>query len=157
THAVPSPERKQDASAVDAGPPATSRGPFSPKAPVAPFASIDAVIDAMDKARTRDEVIDNLIAGLSTVATRVGAFAVKKKGFRGIACNAPLGESKKFREIELPTDTPTVLGIAAAQGFYLGPLPETPPHEALLRFMKGTSGEVAAVLVSIAGRPAVVL
>jgi len=157
--AVPSvgtPERKQDAT-VDASPPDTSRGPFSPKAPVAPFADIDAVIEAIDKAKTRDEVIDNLIAGLSTVATRVGAFAVKKKGFRGIACNAPLGESKMFRELELPTDAPTVLGIAASEGFYLGPLPETPPHEALLRFMKGTSGEVAAVLVSIAGRPAVVL
>ena len=127
------------------------------KAPVAPFAAIDAVVEAIDKAKTRDEVIDNLIAGLSTVATRVGAFAVKKKGFRGIACNAHLGESKMFREIELPTDAPTVLGIAASEGFYLGPLPETPPHEALLRFMKGTSGEVAAVLVSIAGRPAVVL
>jgi hypothetical protein len=129
----------------------------APKAPVAPFAAIDGAIEAIDKAKTRDEVIDNLIAGLSTVATRVGAFAVKKKGFRGIACNAHLGESKMFREIELPTDAPTVLGIAASQGFYLGPLPETPPHESLLRFMKGTSGEVAAVLVSIAGRPAVVL
>jgi len=87
----------------------------------------------------------------------VGAFAVKKRGFRGIACNSDLGEAKGFREIEIPTDAPTVLGIATSKGSYLGPLPETPPHEALLRFMRGTSGEVAAVLVSVAGRPAVVL
>jgi hypothetical protein len=50
-----------------------------------------------------------------------------------------------------------VLGIATSKGSYLGPLPATPPHEALLRFMQGTSGEVAAVLVSVAGRPAVIL
>jgi hypothetical protein len=150
-------DRKQDPSVGDSAPPDTSPGPFSPKAPVAPFAAIDAVIEAIEKARTRDEVIDNLIAGLSTVARRVGAFAVKKRGFRGIACNVHLGESKTFRQIELPTDAPTVLGIATAKGSYLGPLPETPPHEALLRFMNGTSGEVAAVLVSVAGRPAVVL
>jgi hypothetical protein len=142
---------------VDTVPPATSRGPFSPKAPVPPFADIEGVLAAIDKARTRDEVIDNLIAGMSTVARRVGAFAVKKRGFRGLACNSDLGEPKGFREIEIPTDAPTVLGIATSKGSYLGPLPATPPHEALLRFMQGSSGEVAAVLVSVAGRPAVVL
>jgi hypothetical protein len=137
--------------------PATSRGPFSPRAPVPPFADIEGVLAAIDKARTRDEVIENLIVGMSTVARRVGAFAVKKRGFRGIACNSDLGEPKGFREIEIPTDAPTVLGIAISKGSYLGPLPATPPHEALLRFMHGTVGEVAAVLVSVAGRPAVVL
>jgi hypothetical protein len=137
--------------------PQTSRGPFSPKAPVAPFPSIDGVLAALDKARTRDEVIEGLIAGMSTVARRVGAFAVKKKGIRGIACNRDFGETETFREIEIPIDAPTVLGIAVSRGSYLGPLPATPPHEALLHFMKGTSGEVAAVLVSVAGRPAVVL
>jgi hypothetical protein len=141
----------------DTIPPATSKGPFSPKAPLPPFADIDGVLAAIDKARTRDEVIENLIAGMSTVARRVGAFAVKKRGFCGIACNSDLGEAQGFREIEIPTDAPTVLGIATSKGSYLGPLPATPPHESLLRFMRGTSGEVAAVLVSVAGRPAVVL
>jgi hypothetical protein len=138
-------------------PPETSRGPFSPKPPVAPFADIAGVLKAFDKARTRDEVIENLIAGMSTVARRVGAFAVKKKGFRGIACNRDFGEAKGFREIEIPTDSPTVLGIATSKGSYLGPLPATPPHEPLLRFLNGSAGDVAVVLVSVAGRPAVVL
>jgi hypothetical protein len=141
----------------DAGSPDTSRGPFSPKAPLAPFADIDGVLAALDKAKTRDEVIDQLIVGMSTVARRVGAFAVKKRGFRGIACNADLGEPKAFREIEIPVDAPTVLGIATSKGTYLGPLPETPPHAALVRFLRASGGEVAAVLVSVAGRPAVVL
>ncbi len=141
----------------DLGSPATSRGPFSPKAPLAPFEDIDHVLVALEKARTRDEVIDQLIVGMSTVARRVGAFAVKKRGFRGIACNLHLGEPKAFREIEIPVDAPTVLGIATSKGTYLGPLPETPPHAPLVRFLRASGGEVAAVLVSVAGRPAVVL
>jgi len=82
-------------------PPATSRGPFSPRAPTAPFPDIQGVLEAMDTAVSRDEVIDCLIVGMSTVARRVGVFAVKKGGFRGVACNADFGDSAAFRDIEL--------------------------------------------------------
>jgi hypothetical protein len=138
-------------------PPATSRGPFSPRAPAAPFPDIQGVLDAMETAVSRDEVIDCLIVGMSTVARRVGVFAVKKGGFRGVACNAALGDSSTFHEIELSGDSPTVVGIAVKSGTYLGPMPETAAHVPLRRFMKETSQEVAAVLVRVAGRPAVVL
>lgn len=137
--------------------PGASQGLFSRWAPKAPFASIDGVLEALGKAATRDEVIANLITGMSTVAGRVGAFAVKKRGFCGIACNHDLGAEAAFRAIEIASDAPTVLGIAKAKGLYLGPIPATPPHEPLLRLMKDTSGDVAAVLVSVAGRPAVIL
>jgi hypothetical protein len=138
-------------------PPATSRGPFSPRAPAAPFPDIQGVLDAMETAVSRDEVIDCLIVGMSTVARRVGVFAVKKGGFRGVACNEALGDSSDFHLIELTSEAPTVVGIAAQKGSYLGPMPETAPHEPLRRFMRETSHEVAAVLVRVAGRPAVVL
>lgn len=134
-----------------------TRGPFSPRAPVAPFADIQGVLEAMDTAASRDEVIDCLIVGMSTVARRVGVFAVKKSGFRGVACNAELGDSDAFRGIEISGETPTVVGIAVKNGSYLGPMPETAPHESLRRFMKDPSNEVSAVLVRVAGRPAVVL
>jgi len=153
------PERS--APAKSAGPgttsPGTSRGPFSPRAPAAPFADVQGVLEAMSSAVSRDEVIDCLIVGMSTVARRVGVFAVKKGGFRGVACNAELGDPAAFRDIEVSGDAPTVIGIAVKSGSYLGPMPETAPHEPLLRFMKETSNEVAAVLVRVAGRPAVVL
>jgi len=137
--------------------PGASQEPFSRRSPMAPFASIDGVLEALGRAATRDEVIANLIVGMSTVAGRVGAFAVKKRGFCGIACNHDLGDKAAFRAIEIAGDAPTVLGIAKAKGSYLGPMPATPAHEPLLRLMKDTSGEVAAVLVSVAGRPAVIL
>jgi hypothetical protein len=138
-------------------PPSTTRGPFSPRAPAAPFPDIQSVLDAMETSESRDEVIDCLIVGMSTVARRVGVFAAKKGGFRGVACNTELGDPEVFRAIEVSGDMPTVIASAAKSGSYLGPMPETPPHEALRRFMGEVSGEVAAVLVRVAGRPAVVL
>ncbi len=141
----------------EASSPDTSRGPFSPRSPIPPFPEIEHVLAALERARSRDEIIDHLITGMSTVAQRVGVFAVKKSGIRGMACNADFGETVAFREIEISSSSATVLGIAISKGSYLGPLPATPPHEPLLRFMKGTAGEVAAVLVTVAGRPAIVL
>ncbi len=140
-----------------ASPATTSRGPFSPRAPVPPFADIRGVLDAMRAATTRDEVIDCLIVGMSTVARRVGVFAIRKGGFRGIACNAELGDARLFRSIEIATEAPSLLGIAVANGSYLGPLPVTAPHEALLSILHEASEDVAAVAVRVAGRPAVVL
>ncbi|HKQ70327.1 MAG TPA: hypothetical protein VJT73_13350 [Polyangiaceae bacterium] len=138
-------------------PPDTSRGPFSPRAPVAPFADIESVLLAIDSAASRDEVTDCLIVGMSTVAYRVGVFAVKRGGFRGVACNAPLGDSSIFHMLEISSEAPTILGIAASSGSYLGPLPRTAAHDPLLQFMQETSSEVAAVLIRVGGRPAVVL
>jgi hypothetical protein len=124
---------------------------------VAPFADIRGVLAAMETATTRDDVIDCIIVGMSTVARRVGVFAVKKGCYKGVACNAELGDAARFRNIEISTDATTVLGIAATSGSYLGPLPVTQPHQDLLVFMKDASSEVAATLIRVAGRPAVVL
>jgi hypothetical protein len=111
----------------------------------------------MESATTRDDVIDCLIVGMSTVARRVGVFAVKKGHFRGVACSTALGDPARFRAIEIPAEATTVLGIAATSGTYLGPLPVTKPHEDLLALMKDASTEVAASLIRVAGRPAVIL
>jgi hypothetical protein len=111
----------------------------------------------MESATTRDDVIDCLIVGMNTVARRVGVFAVKKGCYKGVACNAELGDAARFRNIEIPSEATTVLGIAATSGSYLGPLPVTQPHQVLLAFMKNVSTEVAATLIRVAGRPAVIL
>jgi hypothetical protein len=144
-------------SRASSAPPRTARGPFSPKVPTAPFADIRGVLAAMESATTRDEVIDCLIVGMSTVARRVGVFAVKKALFRGVACNANLGDAARFRAIEISSEATTVLGIAATSGSYLGPLPVTKPHQDLLAFMKDASREVFASLIHVAARPAVIL
>jgi hypothetical protein len=122
-----------------------------------PFARTDAALEALARAATRDEVIAHLIDGMSAVARRVGAFAVKKRSYRGIACNADFGDAASFRAVEIAIDAPTVLAIAAKKSSYFGRLPATLPHEPLRRLMSDDLGEVATVLVSIAGRPAVIL
>jgi hypothetical protein len=137
--------------------PPTTRGPFSPKTPAAPFADIGGVLTAIQAAATRDDVIDCLIVGMSTVARRVGVFAVKKGCYRGVACNRDLGDTTRFRSIEISAEATTILGIATTSGSYLGPLPVTQPHQDLLAFMKDVSNEVAVSLIRVAGRPAVVL
>lgn len=111
----------------------------------------------MESAGSRDDVIDCLIVGMSTVARRVGVFAVKKGHYRGVACNEALGDSVRFRNIEIPADATTILAIAATSGSYLGPLPVTKPHEDLLTFMKNASSEVSVSLIRVAGRPAVIV
>lgn len=157
--AAPAPARTSQGSKAksSSSPPATTRGPFSPKAPAAPFADIRGVLAAMESATTRDDVIDCLIVGMSTVARRVGVFAVKKGHFRGVACNTELGDAARFRAIEISSEATTVLGIAATSDSYYGPLPVTKPHEDLLAFMKDASSEVSATLIRVAGRPAVIL
>jgi hypothetical protein len=152
---APAPQAAKDRAST--APPRTTRGPFSPKVPTAPFADIRGVLAAMESATTRDEVIDCLIVGMSTVARRVGVFAIKKAFFRGVACNSNLGDAARFRAIEISSEATTVLGIAATSGSYLGPLPVTKPHADLFTFMKDASREVHASLIRVAGRPAVIL
>jgi len=157
TSPVPARSAHGAKSRASSSPPATARGPFSPRAPAAPFADIGGVLAAIQSATTRDDVIDCLIVGMSTVARRVGVFSVKKGHYRGVACNTELGDPALFRAIEISTEATTVLGIAATSGSYLGPLPVTRPHQDLLAFMKDASTEIAASLIRVAGRPAVIL
>jgi hypothetical protein len=137
--------------------PKTAAGPYPTETP-AQVSSIDTVLDAMRLAATRDEVIDCLLIGMSTVAARVAVFACRKTGFRGVACNAGVPDSARLRELEIPLTPPTVLTIAAARaGAYLGPLPATSAHEILRAVLGDCPHDVMATAVRVGGRPAVVL
>lgn len=94
---------------------------------------------------------------MTTVARRVGVFAVKKNCYRGVDCNLELGDPDRFRNLEVSAESTTLLGIAATSDSYQGPFPVTPQHQDLLAFMKRASSEVVATLVRVAGRPAVIL
>jgi len=58
------------------------------------------VLVALEKARTRDEVIDQLIVGMSTVARRVGLLPSRSVDSVH-RLHLHLGEPKAFREIEI--------------------------------------------------------
>jgi hypothetical protein len=91
------------------------------------------------------------------IARRVAVFAVKRDGFHGWACNAEFGDVEALRAIVVPLDQPSILATATAASIYLGPIPGTPPHHALVQVMGKPSPDVAAVAVRAAGRAAMLL
>jgi hypothetical protein len=146
----PQPEPALDDGAEDDMPP-----PPAPRRVRAPDAG--PVLEALDRATSRDEVIRVALRGMRLVARRLAIFAVKRVGFYGWACNVELGDVEVLRTVRVPSDQPSVLATATATQVYLGPVPATPAHEGLLRVMERASSDVAAVAVRVAGRPALVL
>lgn len=115
------------------------------------------ILDALDRASSRDDVIRQAMRGVRLVARRIGVFAVKREGFTGWACNVDMGDPDAFRALVVPADAPSVLATATATAIYLGPIPETPAHAGLLAVMEHRSPDVAAVACRVAGRPVLVL
>ncbi|HEU4408736.1 MAG TPA: hypothetical protein VFS43_25975 [Polyangiaceae bacterium] len=132
--------------------PASRGEPPTVRGPGATFADIGSSLSALRQARSRDEVVEHLVAGLRTVARRVAVFAVRQGEFRGWQCNEAFGDAAAFRRVVISAGVPSVLATAAAVGHYLGPVPRTPSHEALLGVMGGAAGEVAVMPVVVGGR-----
>ncbi|HEU4534274.1 MAG TPA: hypothetical protein VFS00_09150 [Polyangiaceae bacterium] len=116
------------------------------------FADVGASLSALRQSRSRDDVVEHLLTGLATAARRVGIFAVRQGEFRGWRCNEPFGDAQAFRAVVISARVPSVFATAAAVGHYLGPLPRTASHEALLGVMGGAAGEVAVMPVVVGGR-----
>jgi class 3 adenylate cyclase len=116
-----------------------------------------AVLEALTQTSSRDEVVRLALRGLRLVARRLAVFAVRRDGFLGWACNVSFGDPDAFRELLILQELPSILATAAAASMYLGPIPQTPPHEGLLRIMERSSSDVAAISVRVGGRAAMIL
>lgn len=137
--------------------PPPSQGPFSSTAPQGPFPDPTPTIEALRQATSRDQIIELLLRGLSAVASRVGALAVRKTEFQGWRCTASLAAPDIFRELRVPSDVPSVFATALATGCYLGPVPVNTTHSSLLDAMGGLADEIAIVPVRVEGKPALLL
>jgi hypothetical protein len=137
--------------------PPTRPGVMSMRRPGMPLPSAAPVMEAIRMAETRDEALDLLINGLAMVAGRVAIFALRKGSFRGHRCNEAFGDNADFKAVEIPQDVPSILATAAAAGYYLGPIPQTPVHADLLSVMGGHAAEVSATPVRVAGHLALVI
>jgi hypothetical protein len=138
--------------------PITSRGPYSPTAPVAPFPDVAPYIDAILAAAGRDAIIDALVTGVRTIARRVGVFVVKRDAFDGWACTPELGDKTLFKSLRVIPDAETVLSRAAgAAGARLDRIEPSEAHARLIAFVKRTSRDVATVPVRIEDRAALVV
>ena len=115
------------------------------------------MIALVRRAPTRDAVVERVHRGLARVARRTAVLAVRRDGYVGWTCNEAFGDVAAFRAVVVPPDVPSLFRTAGTTAVYLGPVPETPAHEALLRVMGSASHDVAAVSVRVSGRPAMVL
>ncbi|MDI3286316.1 hypothetical protein [Polyangium sp. 15x6] len=125
--------------------------------PPLPFPDPSAILGALARAATRDEIVSLALGGAALFARRVALFAVKRDGFHGWTCNEDFGDEEALRALSIPHDVPSVFATATATSIYLGPVPETEAHAGLLAVMERASSDVAVVAVRVAGRPAAVL
>ena len=64
---------------------------------------------------------------------------------------------RELQQISIPADSPSILAIGATNGSYLGRVPLSEPHVALLRVMGSASRDVAVAPVRVFGRPTVLI
>lgn len=135
----------------------TAPGPFSPFAPAAAFPDVAPIVELIRTARSRDEILELLLAGMRPVARRIAIFAAKRAEFQGFACNVEFGDVTALRGVRIAADAPSVLATAVATGAYLGRIPITASHAELLGVMGHATDDVAVVPVKVKGRAALVV
>ena len=132
------------------------RGAVAPP-PLPTMSSLEAALDLLGDAQGRDGIVAAAIATISMLAPRAAVFVVRRDGYCGWACSPAFGDQAALRAVIMPHKVPSILATATAAGFYLGPIPNTPGHAALLGVMKHAGPDVAVSVVRVAGKPAMVL
>lgn len=115
------------------------------------------LVAAVLRAPSRDAIVERVLRALEQVARRAAIVAVRREAYVGWSCNAAFGDVAAFREMTVPHEAPSLFRTAGTTIMYLGPIPPTPAHDALLHLMGRATSDVAAVSVRVAGRPVMVL
>jgi hypothetical protein len=127
-------------------------------APIPPPPSPPALAQSLAelaKARNPDEVVTELVSGLSPAPAIV--LAVRGQAYEGRAGSALL-DAQGVRRIRLPAGAPSVAETAIRQGFYLGTLPLTSVHAAIREVLGvDAEGEVYVTQVAVSNRPSLVV
>lgn len=134
-------------------PPAPSRAALSPKLP--PYGSLTRVLEALDSAEDRDELVATLLEGLGTFA-RVGAlFAARKGRFAGVAADGL--DLARFRASSLASEGAIVEAIELGERVGVLRSAADQPLLAALELAGAPSVEVVLRPAFVAGRPALLL
>jgi uncharacterized protein (UPF0548 family) len=124
-----------------------------PAPPLPP--ALDQSLAELAKARNPDEVVTELVSGLSPAPAIV--LAVRGQAYEGRAGSALL-DAQGVRRIRLPAGVPSVAETAVRQGFYLGTLPLTTVHGAIREVLGvDADGEVYVTQVTVSNRPSLVV
>lgn len=117
--------------------------------------SLEQSLGELAKARNPDELVMELVSGLSPAPALV--LAVRGQAYEGRAGSALL-DAQGVRRIRLPAGVPSVAETAVRQGFYLGTLPLTAVHGAIREVLGiDADGEVYVTQVAVSSRPSLIV
>jgi hypothetical protein len=117
--------------------------------------AIAPALAALATAPDPDAVVQSLIDGVASVATAIAVFSVKAGTFQGRASRG-VADPARLRALAIASTKPSVLETAIETGYYLGPLPPNETHAALGSLL-GSRQEVCVSVVTVAGKPALLL
>ncbi|MBK9263414.1 MAG: hypothetical protein IPM54_26870 [Polyangiaceae bacterium] len=125
--------------------------------PPTSMVDVKATISALASVTNRDAIVDLAFRCMSLFAHRVALFTAKRDAFHGWMCNEAFGSPEALRKVVIPNDQPSIMATAMATSIYLGPIPKTRAHEALLAVMGTSSRDVAVATVRVGGKVAAML
>jgi hypothetical protein len=89
-------------------------------------------------ARDRDGVFDAALRTMRRRFARSAVFAVRPDGIAGWSGAGERVDARALRSLEIPWSEPSIfLNVRMSRGFYLGPLPPLPRHDALAAALGG--------------------
>jgi hypothetical protein len=119
--------------------------------------ALNAALEALSLATSRDDITDALVHGLLAVCQQAAVFAVRRHAFVGWACSETLAPVEQFRQLTIERHSPSVLAHAITHGWYLGRIPDTAPDRGLVSLLEDPDDEVAIVNIEVVDRPVMVL
>jgi Type II secretion system (T2SS), protein E, N-terminal domain len=155
---APAPESLAALSFIPGPPPLPpAPGVFAARAAEGPMADGANVLGALRAASARDEVLELVLTGARTTASKVALFVVKRGGYLGWTCTPEFGDRIALQSVLVPLDVESVFDHAVREGLFLGPIRPDGAHADLLGVMRTASRDVAVVPVRVSGRAAVVI
>ena len=146
------PELTSSALRPPAVPSVPRRTPEASTQAVPAAADASPMIARLRSARSRDEVIIQIVEAMRTVAHRTGVLVLRRTQFVGWLCTPELAHPKAFADLRIPADQTSALSSAASKGWFLGLIPPVPPHRPLLEALGTPVMEVSVVAVKVADR-----
>jgi hypothetical protein len=156
------------------GPASTVRGPFTPAAApaLAPAHSVPSgrppslppaaaeplsIADQMRGARDRDQILDLLVAGTRSFASRAIVLAVRRDALVGWTGSAEIADRATLRAVRLPSSSPTVFHESLEHEHpRLVRIPADAAHAAVLSVMRSPPSpqqDVVVASIQAEGRP----
>lgn len=125
-----------------------------PKVAVPEPSPLDILSDKISQAEDREEIADLLMKYVSDEFPRAALFIVRENtasGWRGVMMKMVLAG---FERLQLTFDEPSILKVVAeGSSFYLGPIPENPNNDKIIKALGGGKpGRVLLLPLIIMGR-----